>query len=507
VYREVASRAQADTGRGWWVGLVLSACACVEMAPPPGPTTQDTSETERLPSPSAQVVASTPTPSPTDELPAEEHQIASIAMRTWVYQQPDPDAQKLGYLRAGAVVQRAKLSAGRQGCDGGWYRVAPRGYVCVGKGASLDLEHEVVRAVLRGPRRGEPMPYRYVISRKPAPHLYFKLPTEAEQQKTEGRKRAESIALFGQAQQLALGEPDPLPPFLADGRPLPKPYGAERALHYEVHRGRANEESAFGLIASFDWTGRRMGLTTELDIIALDRTRVAALSGLSGMVIEGEGTPAFVGHHGVETYKANAAGKLRKHGKAPYRSGWMLTGNNNGSAKGLVETTAGVWLPATSLRIAKLREDPAGFAREGRKWIDISIRRQLLVAYEGHRPVFATLVSTGRGAMGDPEKTHATVRGTYMIHSKHIAGTMDGDDVTAEAFDLRDVPYIQYFYQGYALHGAYWHDDFGKVRSHGCVNLSPADAAWLFEWTDPQVPQGWHGAINPNAGTLVYTHS
>ena len=136
----------------------------------------------------------------------------------------------------------------------------------------------------------------------------------------------------------------------------------------------------------------------------------------------------------------------------------------------------------------------------------MSIRQQLLVAYEGKRPVFATLVSTGRGELGDPEETTATVRGTFMIHAKHVSGTMDGDDTTEDSFDLRDVPYIQYFHKGYALHGAYWHDAFGKVRSHGCINLAPVDAAWLFEWTDPDVPAQWHSARNVNHGTLVYIH-
>jgi len=83
---------------------------------------------------------------------------------------------------------------------------------------------------------------------------------------------------------------------------------------------------------------------------------------------------------------------------------------------------------------------------------------------------------------------------------------MDGDDTTEDSFDLRDVPYIQYFHKGYALHGAYWHDAFGKVRSHGCINLAPVDAAWLFEWTDPDVPAQWHSARNVNHGTLVYIH-
>ena len=108
--------------------------------------------------------------------------------------------------------------------------------------------------------------------------------------------------------------------------------------------------------------------------------------------------------------------------------------------------------------------------------------------------------------MSDPEETFATIRGTFLLRAKHVSGTMDGNEAGDEAFDLRDVPYIQYFHEGYALHAAYWHDDFGKTRSHGCVNLPPADAAWLFDWTDPQVPAEWHGAVSPQGGTLVYIH-
>lgn len=428
-------------------------------------------------------------------------------MRTWVYQEPHDDAVKLGYLRAGAVVDRAELSAGNEGCDGGWYRVAPRGFVCVGKGATLDTHHPVVVAAPQGPRRGEAMPYRYVISRESPPHRYFKLPTVEEQESAEGKRLARSIALHGDRARKLLGDADTIPALLEAGKALPKPYGAERPLSYAVHRGRANPNSAFGLLATFDWTDRPMGLTTELDLIPLDRTKVVKLSSMKGAVVGEEGgTPAIVASHGVKTYERNDRGKLVAVGQAEHRSGWVLTGETQGGERGFVETTAGLWLAASTLRIAEVRDDPAGFAEAGRKWIDVSIKRQLLVAYEGRRPVFATLVSTGRGGMGDPEETHATIRGAYMIHAKHVSGTMDGDSTSEDSFDLRDVPYIQYFHKGYALHGAYWHDAFGKERSHGCVNLSPTDAAWLFEWTEPVVPDGWHAALNHNAGTLVYLH-
>jgi lipoprotein-anchoring transpeptidase ErfK/SrfK len=63
---------------------------------------------------------------------------------------------------------------------------------------------------------------------------------------------------------------------------------------------------------------------------------------------------------------------------------------------------------------------------------------------------------------------------------------------------------VQYFERGYALHAAYWHDGFGAPRSHGCINLSPPDARWLFQFTDPPVPEKWHGALAVRGATLVH---
>ncbi|MCK6588618.1 MAG: L,D-transpeptidase [Polyangiaceae bacterium] len=529
--------------------------ACGHPEDPPGRSVELSAEIT-LPLPDFSAAEKTASPSEkTAKPPAEPgsgDKIASIAMRTWIYVAPDDRSTKLGYLRAGAVVDRALVSAGTDGCAGGWYRIVPRGYVCVGKGASLSLDHPVVQAAVRGPDRTGAIPYHYVISRSPPPHLYFKLPSKNEQERAEGRVYGGGMALWPGIEAIPV---DPVPAFLLAGNDLPKPYGADKRLHYAVHAGRANEASAFGLITTFEWTNRRFGLTTELDIIPLDRTKPAVLSALQGVVMppppapvkasadvdggtepssiaaaaepEGRGRaakkkgrrgakggadepafpiPALVNLQVVSKFRRDERGNFREDGTVPFRSGWALTGKNNGSPRGLLETTEGFWLPAEALLIPTIREDPAGFAREGKKWIDVSIRKQMLVAYEGRRPVFATIVSTGIGELGDPEKTHATIRGTFLIHAKHVSGTMDGDEASTDSFDLRDVPYIQYFHKGYALHGAYWHDEFGKARSHGCVNLAPADAAWLFEWTDPIVPPEWHGAVNAEGGTLVYTH-
>jgi L,D-transpeptidase catalytic domain len=490
------------------LAAVLAGCA--PAADPPGrlidqagAASRPTAGQAELPRPSGGSPPAAEVEGPSKEAlePGHGARVASIAMHTWIYVAPSDRSAKLGYFRAGAVVDRSEAPAGTESCTGGWYRVKPRGYVCVGKGASLALDHQVVQAAFRGPARHEPLPYQYVTSKSPPPHLYFRLPTRKDQERVEGPTLAEHLASWG-GWELKATPLDPVPEYLAAGRDLPKPYGAEEKLHYSVHTGRAKEASAFGLITSFSWTGRRFGLTTELDLIPLDRTKPAHPSTFHGIAIEQEGTPAFVIHQGATKLRAGADGRLREDGLAGFRSGWVLTGKAQGALR---ETTEGAWLAADDLVVADTHDDPVGVAAEGRKWIDVSIRKQLLVAYEGRRAAYATLVSTGISGMADPATSHATVRGIFYIHAKHVSATMDGDEAT-DAYDLRDVPYIQYFHEGYALHGAFWHDDFGKPRSHGCINLAPADAAWIFEWTDPIVPPDWHGAVNAEGGTLVWTH-
>jgi lipoprotein-anchoring transpeptidase ErfK/SrfK len=166
------------------------------------------------------------------------------------------------------------------------------------------------------------------------------------------------------------------------------------------------------------------------------------------------------------------------------------------------------WLKSADLRtIAKPRSLP-GFATKSTHWIDISLLQQTMVLYEGSRPVYATLVSTGRDGLGEPGKTLSTPQGIFRVYQKHVTTTMDSDVADSE-FELRDVPWVMYFQSGYAIHGAYWHDDFGRARSHGCVNLSPVDARYVFRWSTPDVPEHWH-SVNAvkdfEAGTLINIH-
>ena len=89
-----------------------------------------------------------------------------------------------------------------------------------------------------------------------------------------------------------------------------------------------------------------------------------------------------------------------------------------------------------------------------------------------------------------------------------MTATMDGDVAADGPYSIEDVPWIMYFQGSYALHGAFWHGNFGHNMSHGCVNLSPADARTLFMWSEPRLPDGWHGVFATDArpGTRVVIH-
>ncbi len=138
------------------------------------------------------------------------------------------------------------------------------------------------------------------------------------------------------------------------------------------------------------------------------------------------------------------------------------------------------------------------------RWIDVDLAGQTLVAYEGKRPVYATLVSTGRGPEGSDT---ATPKGTHRIWVKLTTTNMDNlehEDADSH-YLIEDVPYVQFFDHAVALHGAFWHQDFGRVHSHGCVNLAPLDARWLFGFTLPHLPAGW-SAVFPSTlepGTAI----
>jgi LysM repeat protein len=119
---------------------------------------------------------------------------------------------------------------------------------------------------------------------------------------------------------------------------------------------------------------------------------------------------------------------------------------------------------------------PSGTSAAGEKWIDVNLSTQTLRAYVGNQVVYTALVSTGISR-------YPTPTGTFWIQRKYTYDDMTGGSAArGDYYYLPDVPYCMYYYAGYALHGTYWHSNFGTPMSHGCTNLSTPDAEWLFYW-------------------------
>jgi lipoprotein-anchoring transpeptidase ErfK/SrfK len=124
------------------------------------------------------------------------------------------------------------------------------------------------------------------------------------------------------------------------------------------------------------------------------------------------------------------------------------------------------------------------------KLVSVSLGRQVLTAYEGAREVFRTTIASGRGyfAADGAATGSLTPAGEHPLWQKRISRHMTGGTPT-DGYDLPGVPWVSYFSgNGAALHGTYWHNDFGAPKSAGCINLRPEDARWLFRWTQPEVP-------------------
>lgn len=126
-------------------------------------------------------------------------------------------------------------------------------------------------------------------------------------------------------------------------------------------------------------------------------------------------------------------------------------------------------IPAPGVYQPTAADAPAAPTGEGRA-IVVSTGNQRIYAYENGQFVRSHLVSTGRAET-------PTVLGDYRIYIKLQADDMSGPD-----YFLPQVPYTMYFYQGYAIHGTYWHNSFGRPMSHGCVNLPVDEARWWFDF-------------------------
>ena len=478
--------------------------------------------------------------------------LGAAHFQTHVYEKPDYGSTRIGYLRAGAKVPIPGAVVGEPikriktpSCKEGWVAIAPRGYVCLDKGGgALNLEQPNVKLATAPPNFDDLLPYKYGFVWRNGTPLYRKVPTpkqwheyetwtnpapkkKAEKKKTDpddpyATDEGPSHEASSEADLLDAGAPDPLD---AGAAAVDAPWWERDAGKGEITlkdtmgepEGLVARRMAKGFSIAIDrtfmWSGRAWHRTTMGLVAPADAVSIVKAPDFHGVELNDEwqlpvgwALPKEIGVYESKDKKTfSIKDRLKRHD--PIR---LLAPSTAGYEE---VTTGGVlYLPTHDGRWVRARDvaridasSPPADLKPGEKWIDVSIKAQALVAYEGTKPVFATLVSSGKDGT-NVKGEFATVQGSFRIREKHVAATMDGD-TSGELYSIDDVPYIQYFHTSYALHGAFWHADYGRVRSHGCVNLSPADAKRLFFWTEPRLPPGWHAiwATDAEPGTRVVT--
>ena len=204
----------------------------------------------------------------------------------------------------------------------------------------------------------------------------------------------------------------------------------------------------------------------------------------------------------VRAFRRNSAGAWERVYRLYYQSTHWITGIDTGPTGTVLYRLLDDWLkvsyyvPAVALRAMPANyysPFPSNGARDDKR-IEINLKQQMLTAFENGQVVLNTKVSTGKPRAGDPkDKPTTTPVGSFRIRNKYPSRHMGYGALTDDifAYELPGVPWTMLFHKdGYALHGAYWHDNFGTRMSHGCVNMRYADAQWLFRWTSPEFGSG-----------------
>jgi hypothetical protein len=438
----------------------------------------------------------------------------------WVYPGPGRGREPIGIVRPGTSIALIDDQPhGSKTCRGGWLAAAPMGFLCNDEKVSVDPGHPMGAAAIAElvrPSAEGVLPYRYAFSRG-AP-LYGRLPTEAEQERVEGPPGRRTRATkpkggFGGHDELTVEDPieaeAELPAALAELRGLPGPKGPLPLVRKWVPEG-----SSVAFSRAFRAEGRTWLVSTDLGLVPADRVLAYRVSAFKGVPLGGEARLPFAWARRVpRPFYRREGGRFVPMGEAlGARAGVALTGERVEGARGAYLRVAGEgerYVAEAEVAVARERPPPSGSG--GEKWIDIRLREGVLVAYEGARPVFATLVSGGAGGAGAPGDSDrelvdksATPVGTYRVSWKLSASRMTPEKGEPERFWLAEVPHTLYFRAPFAIHTAYWHEDFGVPKSAGCVNVSPSDGKFLFEWADPPLPPGWQG-VGPGRETGLGT--
>ncbi|MDP3275832.1 MAG: L,D-transpeptidase [Deltaproteobacteria bacterium] len=465
------------------------------------------------------------------------------ALWVWVpiYERMEWNGPRVGYFRAGASLRlRVEASVGTGGgCPRGWYEVEGGGFVCLNRMTTLD-PHELDGRRPNAPDMSQAMPYPYMTTYRPAV-MYRWLPSQGDLREVEPERFAPAGApaasaptvapTTGTGALLTTGPSTATTASSVDGgvgtravavAPANREQAADAGVRIEDLQGASGSpllrRVLAGMYISVDRemasAGRRFWRTHNGGYI--ERGAVSALRSpptFQGITLdETHALPmAFMVAFQGSTYDLSPDGlRVVRREAAPRLTAYHLASETPVTVgrQAYYRTREGLYLRDRNIRLVRTSAPPSDVGTS-EKWVEVNLDRQMLIAYEGARPVYVTLISSGRRNRDEPQRNYETIQGAFRIYSKHVTTTMDGNSAGDGPYSIEDVPWVMYFEGSFALHGAFWHNLYGYQRSHGCVNMAPADARWVFQWSEPQLPEGWHGvqaSERGRPGTRVYVH-
>jgi hypothetical protein len=427
-----------------------------------------------------------------------------------VYARPDLAGDKLGYMRIGTRTQVTEKVEG-EGCKHGFYGLPAGGFACASKGLVVAEREPPSKHPPPSPRLEQALPYDYGFVRRWNSPMWWRMPSDRELQAAAAQRDArERERLAAAAAEKGAPPADRPEPAEAEAEPAAAPEAVplEELLAMKLPLSPDTPWLERGFFLSLgdkvvDEDTRRTYYRTARGayVSAGDVSRYEAKD-FQGVALGEMTWPFAYTRKETKLIQLTADDKLKAVKTLDKRVFVDLAEETEIGGKPYMLTADGHLVRKDHLLIPEPQALPRGLD-PWERWIDVSLSQQMLVAYEGTRPVYVTLVSTGR--KGTKEEPYDTPTGRWRIVSKHISTTMDGNSASDGNYSIQDVPWTMFFYGSYALHGAFWHRGFGAVRSHGCVNLGPSDARWLFQWSTPFLPDGWHGvnATDDSPGSTV----
>ncbi len=373
--------------------------------------------------------------------PQNGPKLGALADLAPIFEKPQRESRRIGWLHAGAQVPRSTQPVSKQNCPEGWYSIYPRGFVCIGLGATIDLNHPTLLAMSLSPKLNEALPYPYAQAR---------VPTEIFAPNNEPDDGVHPIAKLRQAATFAI-------------------VGSWQALDDTDQR-------------------QKLALMTQGTFVRVDDVKVAKPPPRRSVQIDGGryNVPLgfVIGEH-ARLWKLS--GEEATPGNA-LSSDAILSLGHKTRALGDAHYCAledGNWVQQTDIVAIRRRNDWPNFASGNHHWLDIDLQQGTIVLYEGERPTFAALT------LAVPKNKTDYVAGPTVVLAKYITDKTLDPKTLDSSHEVYDVPWVVELANGLRLHGAFRQDRHSTTTSPR-VELAPEDAQRVWAWVDPQLPAGWH---------------